>query len=202
VTDDWHDPPAPQGLVMIASNKVATVEAFSKAKDRSDSGQSSCLSQKQIVRLTDVDRRQLERWVRGRTTPQRLALRSRIVLLAASGLSLRRIAAAAQTSVRTVVLWRRRFVEQGLCSLQTDAPGRGRKPSIARETHEAIAAERTSSAAGEGVSSVRATAAKFGVGRSSVQRIWSTSATSDKGNSGTTRMKRDPGNGGPVLAEP
>ena len=37
------------------------------------------------IALTDEERTVLERWARGRSTPARLVLRSRIVLLAAEG---------------------------------------------------------------------------------------------------------------------
>jgi transposase len=138
-------------------------------------GKSAGISLRQgaAITLTDAERQQLQQWVRGRTTPQRLVLRSWIVLLASSGLSIRRIARELPTSVRTVVLWRRRFLEGGAKVLLRDAPGRGRRSSVPRELHEAIAAERPSSHGTRAASTVRAVAAKYGVSRSVVHRIWS-----------------------------
>ena len=131
------------------------------------------LRQGAAITLTDAERKQLQQWVRGRTTPQRLVLRSRIVLLAANGLSIRRIAREVPTSVRTVVLWRRRFLEGGATVLLRDAPGRGRRSSVPRELHDAIVAECTSSRGTRAASTVRDAAAKYGVSRSVIHRIWS-----------------------------
>ena len=73
------------------------------------------------IRLT------LERWARAPTTPQRVAMRSRIVLLLGSGQSGREVARTMGISRHTVDLWRRRFVSDGSETLLTDRPGRGRK---------------------------------------------------------------------------
>jgi transposase len=80
--------------------------------------------------LTGQHRLLLERWVRARTTPQRLALRSRIVLLAADGLSNTQVGRWLGTTRHTVVVWRRRFAKGGPAALLRDAPGRGRKPKL------------------------------------------------------------------------
>ena len=69
----------------------------------------------------------LERWVRARTTSQRLALRSRIVLLLADGLSAREVARRLEVSRHTVDLWRARFCSGGCGALAQDKAGRGRK---------------------------------------------------------------------------
>ena len=69
----------------------------------------------------------LERWVRARTTSQRLALRSRILLLVADGFSAREVARRLQVSRHTVDLWRSRFADGGCDALVRDKPGRGRK---------------------------------------------------------------------------
>jgi hypothetical protein len=70
----------------------------------------------------------LERWTRARTTPQRIVLRSRMILLLADGCSAREAARRLSVSRHTVDLWRRRYVEGGCDALTTDRPGRGRKP--------------------------------------------------------------------------
>jgi DNA-directed RNA polymerase specialized sigma24 family protein len=71
----------------------------------------------------------LERWVRARTTPQRVVLRSRIVLLLIEGLSAREVARRIGVSRHTVDLWRERYLSEGCDSLLRDRPGRGRKRS-------------------------------------------------------------------------
>lgn len=70
----------------------------------------------------------LETWARSRTLPQRIVVRSRIVLLCAAGNSSRVVAAQLNVSRNTVELWRTRFIEGGVDALTTEKPGRGRKP--------------------------------------------------------------------------
>lgn len=79
------------------------------------------------VRVASEDRRSLERWVRAGTTPQRLVLRSRIVLLLADGMSSRAAARALGVSRHTVDLWRKRFEDGGCHALVSDKLGRGRR---------------------------------------------------------------------------
>jgi transposase len=71
-----------------------------------------------------ADRALLERWVRAGTTSQRVARRSRIVLLALDGVE--DVAAQAGVSPRTAKLWVTRFQLGGAEALLRDAPGRGR----------------------------------------------------------------------------
>ncbi len=75
-----------------------------------------------------VDQEKLEQWIAAHGTPQQVALRCRIVVAAAAGKS--DVAIAEQLSVNrnTVILWRKRFGEEGLDGLWDIAPGRGRKP--------------------------------------------------------------------------
>jgi transposase len=79
------------------------------------------------VALAGGDREILERWLRARSTPQRLAIRSRIVLLLAEGRAGRAVAQAVGVSRHTVDLWRQRFREGGCSALAHDKPGRGRR---------------------------------------------------------------------------
>jgi len=75
-----------------------------------------------------ADRTLLERWVRAGTTSQRVARRSRIVLLALDGVD--DIATRVGVSPRTVRLWVGRFQTGGAQALLRDAPGRGRRAKI------------------------------------------------------------------------
>jgi len=84
------------------------------------------------VALAAEDRRSLEQWIRAGTTPQRLARRSRIVLLLADGMSSRAAARALGVSRHTVDLWRQRFEAGGCHALVKDKPGRGRKRASVR----------------------------------------------------------------------
>jgi len=75
----------------------------------------------------------LQHWVRAPTTPQRVVLRSRIVLAVLGGLPVDEIASQMDVSPTTVKLWSSRFEEGGPEALLHDAPGRGRHAAIAPE---------------------------------------------------------------------
>ena len=86
---------------------------------------------------SSTDRQLLQRWLKAPTTPQRVARRSRIVLLAIDGMREQDIAAKVGVSRPTVRLWVSRFDKLGVEGLLRDKPGRGRHasmdPSIARQ---------------------------------------------------------------------
>src|SRR5437879_7050643 len=76
--------------------------------------------------LSGVEQQKIEHWIAAHGTPQQVALRCRIVSAAAAGES--DVAIAQQLSVNrnTVILWRKRFGNEGLDGLWDIAPGRGR----------------------------------------------------------------------------
>jgi len=63
------------------------------------------------IKLTDAERQGLEKLVNRHTTAQQKALRGRVVLLAAEGKNTPEIARALKTSLDTVRLWRRRWLD-------------------------------------------------------------------------------------------
>ena len=78
--------------------------------------------------LTDPQREVLVGWTRRRKTAQALALRARIILRCASGVSNLDVADALGVSRLTVGKWRRRFLERGVDGLLDEArPGAPRK---------------------------------------------------------------------------
>jgi hypothetical protein len=70
----------------------------------------------------------LQGWIRAHGTPQQVAKRCHIVLLAHQGHSDVLIAQQLGLSRHTCRLWRQRFVLEGAHSLWEVAKGRGRKP--------------------------------------------------------------------------
>src|SRR6202163_4059625 len=78
--------------------------------------------------LSAIEQQKIEQWIAAHGSPQQVALRCRIILAAAAGES--DVAIAQQLSVNrhTVILWRKRFGDEGLDGLWDIAPGRGRKP--------------------------------------------------------------------------
>lgn len=123
--------------------------------------------------LSPSDRAQIQQWLAAHGTPQHVALRSRIVLAAASGQSDSAIARLLETTRKTVILWRARFAEQGLKSLWEVAPGRGRMPTYGTKKIKAIV-EATFQTKPQGMPhwSGRLMAASQGVSKSTVNNIW------------------------------
>lgn len=123
--------------------------------------------------VSEEDRLTLQRWARGRTTPARLVLRAKIILLAAAGRLNQEIAAELQTGMKTVCQWRSRFAKHGLPGIEKDAP-RGAKPAA---TTAALAAEIVRKTTTEKPLaathwSTRTLAADVGTSPSMVQRVW------------------------------
>src|SRR3954453_6552005 len=89
------------------------------------------------IELSDDERVRLEAWSRRRSTAQALALRSRIVLAGAGGLSDSGVAERMGASRPTVTKWRNRFGESRLEGL-LDEPRPGRPRTVRDEQVEAI----------------------------------------------------------------
>jgi transposase len=124
------------------------------------------------VVLDDADREQLERWTRRRMSAQALALRSRIVLLAAEGLKNTEIAERLGITRGMAAKWRARFVEHGVDGL-TDEPRPGRPRTISDEKVEEVIV-RTLETTPRDAShwSTRSMAREVGLTQSAVLRIW------------------------------
>lgn len=129
----------------------------------------------EAVPISAVDRAKLEGWIRAKTTPQSIAERARIVLLASDGLSNNRIAAELGVSRVTVIDWRRRFLEKGPDALTEIRRGGtpGRIPALSKAKVEKIVEltlHRKPKVATHW--SCRSMAEVVGVSPASVQRIW------------------------------
>ena len=100
-------------------------------------------------------------------------MRCRIVLAAASGKTDLRIAADLQVSRPTVMLWRERFIQQGLECVWKIAPGRGRKPTYdADRVKQILDATLQSKPKGMSHWSCRLMAKQQGVSKSTISNIW------------------------------
>jgi len=127
----------------------------------------------EALEVSEEARRTLEGWVGARTSPQRIVMRARIVLLASQGAANRRIAREVGTSRPTVVLWRNRFVAGGVAALVEDAPGRGRPTSISSaKVRRIVKATTQTRPRGATHWSTRTMAEAQGISPATVQRIW------------------------------
>ena len=127
----------------------------------------------QPIMLTDEERNILTRWSRGRSTPARLVLRAKIVLLAASGMQNKQIALHVGTDRFTVARWRLRFAQARLAGIEKDAPRSGRKPTR-RNKATARIIERTTQTRPANAThwSVRTLSEELNVSQSMVHRVW------------------------------
>ena len=82
------------------------------------------------VTLTETQRKQLKGCARDRRVAVRLALRAKIVLLAADGRQNKPIAAQVSIWRQLVACWWNRFVQAGVAGVEKDAPRPGRKPAV------------------------------------------------------------------------
>src|SRR5881409_1669496 len=90
------------------------------------------------LRVNQEDRQWLEALLRSGKTPQRVALRARMVLGAAEGRANHALAKELGISRPTLLRWRQRYVAAGVGGLLKDAPRPGRRKRIRPEKVEAI----------------------------------------------------------------
>jgi transposase len=114
----------------------------------------------------------LEGYAQRRKTAQALALRARIVLGCAAGLSNKAVAARERVTATTVGKWRRRFAERGLDGLH-DKPRPGVPRKIDDAKVESVIVQTLESAPADATHwSTRSMARHSGISTSSVGRIW------------------------------
>jgi transposase len=122
--------------------------------------------------LTDEEREVLERWARRPKSSQALALRCRIVLAAADGVTSTEIAAHLGCTRSTVGKWRGRFAERRLDGLH-DEPRPGKPRSISDDDVERVIVKTLE---GQPVNathwSTRSMAQATGMSQTAISRIW------------------------------
>ena len=124
------------------------------------------------IELSVEEESELRAVLRTPSAPQQQAMRARIVLLAAEGVSNTQIAVEVGVSLPTVGLWRRNFSERGLEGLET-APRTGRPREIDDvEVQRVLAMTLEAPPDGSTHWSARRLAAAAGISASTVHRIW------------------------------
>lgn len=123
--------------------------------------------------LSPEERSTLKTWEKGRSLPQRLVQRARIIRLAADGMRNQEVARVVGVSCPTVHLWRQRFLALRLPGLEKDAPRPGRLPRIpARKVRAVVEATLHTTPPGATHWSTRTMAKAQGVSEATVRRIW------------------------------
>jgi transposase len=131
------------------------------------------MTRPRIIAVSDADRRRLKAIVGDRNSAQKHVWRSRIVLLSTEGMALTAIAERAGVAKRTVQLWRRRFIEEGVDGLLRDKSRPGRIPPLGQEVIDTVIALTNTEPQHEATHwTAAAMAGAAGVSVSSVQRIW------------------------------
>ena len=144
-----------------------------------------------VVTVNDEQRLELEAWSRRPKTAQALAMRSRIILLAAQGGSNKSIALKLSTTPHTVGKWRKRFQSAGNDGLLDEPrPGTSRKLS---DKQVELVLTRTLESQPEAAThwSTRDMAKTCGLSQSSISRIWRAFSLAPH-RSETFKLSRDP----------
>jgi transposase len=122
--------------------------------------------------LSDVERETLMRWSRRAKSSQALALRCRIVLACAEGMSNAEVAQRFRISRPTVGKWRSRFVDDRLDGL-VDEPRPGRPPSITVDQIEDVVVATLEETPRNATHWSRTSMAqRSGLSKSTIGRIW------------------------------
>jgi transposase len=122
------------------------------------------------VLLSTEARNSLDKFVHSSSTPQSLALRSRIVLAAANGSNNQQIAAALKIPAVTVGKWRQAFAVLGIEGLR-DAPRSGRPPKHDADVRHRVQARVCQQPDDQSRWTVRTLAAELGLPASTVHAM-------------------------------
>jgi transposase len=124
--------------------------------------------------LTDEQRAELERLARSSAARHRTVQRAKALLLAAEGVANYEIARRVGVSANSVRKWRSQFAISGMGDFGAIAAGRGRKPWLPEGTVAAVVADTLHAVPDDGSThwTTRLMAARHGIGKDSVARIW------------------------------
>ncbi len=146
---------------------------------------------RQVPELSNDERQELQGWLRRSKTSQALALRARIVLACAEGVSDKAVAERLETTRVTVGKWRHRFLEKG-CDGLLDEPRPGAPRRISDEDVErVITTTLESMPRGATHWSTRSMAQAVGLSPMAVSRIWRAFALQPHRHE-TFKLSRDP----------
>jgi transposase len=137
------------------------------------------------------DQAQLVAWAKRPKTAQALAMRSRVVLLAADGLNNTAISQQLNVTLQTVGKWRQRYLDQGVDGLLDEPrPGTSRKLSD-KDVERVLALTLESTPTDATHWSTRSMAKRAGLSRASIHRIWQAFSLAPH-RSETFKLSKDP----------
>ena len=124
--------------------------------------------------VTDEQRVELEKIAASPSLPHRRVAQARALLWAGEGVANEEIARRCGVDSDAVRRWRSRFVEQGTAGVGVIAKGRGRKPSMAPGTVAEVLRITRDERPADGSTqwSTRSLAARVGIGKDAVAKIW------------------------------
>jgi transposase len=126
-----------------------------------------------LLVLTEAEREVLLGWARRRKTAQALAMRARIVLACAEGLSNSEVSRRLRVSLPTVGKWRQRFVAKRLDGLGDEPrPGAPRKITDAKVEEIITKTLEEKPSSKDSHWSTRTMAKEVGLNQTAVSRIW------------------------------
>jgi len=121
------------------------------------------------ISLSEEERTTLNVWLR-LPTPARLAVRAKIILLAADGRTNQEIARQLRVTRRTVSLWRRRFLERRLAGIEKEA--RSKRKSKVDEAAVRLILRKKERPANVTRWTIRSLAKELGVPSATLHRVW------------------------------
>lgn len=124
--------------------------------------------------MTADQRAELEKMARSTSLPHRKVVHARALLMAADGVATNEVARRCGTTDDSVRAWRRRFTEHGVEGVGRIGRGRGRKSWLPPGTVEAVVHDTLHATPDDGSThwTTRSMAARHGIGKDSVARIW------------------------------
>jgi DNA-binding NarL/FixJ family response regulator len=124
--------------------------------------------------VTVAQRAELARMAKSVVLPRRVVTQARALSMAADGVANEQIARSCAVNPDTVRRWRARFIEAGPSGIGVIAKGRGRKSSLAAETIIEVVRLTKYEQPADGAThwTTRSMAARVGIGKDAVARIW------------------------------
>ena len=124
--------------------------------------------------MSGEQREVLERMARSLSLSHRMVVQARALLLAADGVATNEVARRCQTTADSVLSWRRRFVVQGVDGVGRIAAGRGRRSWLPAGVVAAVVHDTLHTKPDDGSThwTTRLMAARHGIGKDTVARIW------------------------------